>query len=183
MSYPPYPGAGDYPAAHPDRVDPEPKASGGTAIAAGVLAAIGGAWHLINLILLLTTLGGTSTMHTTVVVTIVGDIVLPLLLISGCVLLFMRRSIGRTLVAAGSVAAIAMFVINAVLTLSAAADKVDSVGVSTGTMVGIGGITVVILSIPAIVTLILVLLPATARWIRQGQRRGMGNVPTDTPPA
>jgi len=162
MTYPPSPGP--YPAApppHPEQYSVQAPPSGGTAIAAGVLAILGALWGVFSGIVDLSAtdevvedlrwlLVFQGTVYLLEVVT----------LLPGAILLFLRKPAGRWLVAAGS----ALHIVQGVVVLSVVAsdDRFDFGGAaSLGG--GVGGLLVVLS--PAIATLVLAMLPVTARWL------------------
>ncbi|MGY1988950.1 hypothetical protein [Mycolicibacterium fortuitum] len=89
------------------------------------------------------------------------NIVAGLLLLVGAVTLLLRKMIGRWLVAAGCAVSIVSTVISLTWTPSVIADYEYDGGVDTG-LVGV---------FFPIATLVLVLLPSTASWIRAKQNR------------
>ncbi|MCM6776867.1 hypothetical protein NDR87_23255 [Nocardia sp. CDC159] len=158
---------------YPDGYEPypsgwQPAPNGGTAIAAGVLASLGAVAELFgglaNVVLGATGLlreldmsgdelpadswFGPYLAGTGVVAIVVG-----VLLAWGAIALLRRKTVGRTLIAIGTGTAIVRGVVGAVVA------SMWSPFLALGTISGLLG-----LAFP-IVTLILVLLPATTRWL------------------
>lgn len=184
MSYPQQPG--DQPGQHPEQAGypqhpgqypaaPPPMApfpggndaqqqppSKGTTIAAAVLAVLGAIWALFGTISSLAAVG-TADPDLQMVMWTQG-IAYPievLTLAPGAALLFMRRDLGRWLVVAGSVVHIIMSVI-AVFGMLSTVDTSSELG---GAAAGFGVVGLLIVLAPAIATIILALLPSTARWL------------------
>jgi hypothetical protein len=157
MNYQQYPGTGGYPAQNPGYPGGRSAPSGGTAITAGVLAVLGGLWHLVGVI------GGVITLsrgYVSVVSMIVGlgmNVVLVGLLLSGGILLFVKKPAGRLLTIVGSAMAILLYVVSLVL---AGAGLGGAGAVAAG-----GGIVVLLFCLPAIATLVLAIVQPTARWV------------------
>ncbi|MEU8895101.1 hypothetical protein [Nocardia sp. NPDC048505] len=167
MAYPQYPGqyepyAGGYamPAAAP---------SGGTAITAGVLACIGAVFQLIGGFANFFTSSQISSLDTggdlesgfTTLTMITGAVAIlsALLLGVGAVMLFTRRPVGRILIAAGCGLVIVMQILSNVLLATMFADIDDD-----GSIMAIAGVSALISLIFPVITMVLALLPSTARW-------------------
>jgi hypothetical protein len=164
MTYQQYPGTGGYPAQYPGSPPPP---SGGTAITAGVLAILGGIWHVISLIGMVVILSrGGVTMF--VIVNGVLSAIIAGCLIAGGILLFMKKPAGRMSTVLGSGLAILTYVLAAVLVLVAAGSDGSGTAETAGIAVG-GGVTVLIFSAPAIATLVLALVKPTARWVGRAE--------------
>lgn len=167
--YPPPPGYPQQPYGLPPAPPTSP--SGVTAIIAGVLAGLGGlanffgglamAFGLSVLIDGSSEVAGSAAWGgwTPLIAMTTLNILAGLLLLSGTVTLLLRKTIGRWLVAAGCAVSILSTLINLTWTPSAIADYEYDRGVGAD-LVGV---------IFPIVTLVLVLLPSTAAWIRAQQ--------------
>lgn len=162
--YPP-PGYPQQPYGMPPSAPVPP--SGVTGIIAGVLAGLGGLANVVGglfmafgLSLLIGETSDAAGSAWTPLVAITGlNIVAGVLLLIGTVTLLLRKMIGRWLVAAGCSASILSTLINLTWTPSAIADYEYDRGVAAD-LVGV---------IFPIATLVLVLLPSTAAWIRAKQ--------------
>jgi hypothetical protein len=152
MSYQQYPGAGGYPAQYPGA---QPQPSGGTAITAGVLAVLGGLWHLVSLVGSIVIMTGAGAVPF-VIISAVLSAAISGCLITGGILLFLKKPAGRLSTIIGSGLAILMYVASAVFVLAAP----RSAGVAVG-----GGVAVLVFSAPAIATLVLAIVKPTARWV------------------
>ncbi|MEV0249898.1 hypothetical protein AB0H76_25080 [Nocardia sp. NPDC050712] len=184
-----------YPQQYPGQYDPYagggyapgPAApSGGTAITAGVLAALGAVSQLAGAAISLTTStvftdSGlsdsdlTSQLRTLMTVTSVVSFLVAALLGGGAVLLFLRKAAGRILVAAGCGLVIVAQLANTVLMATLFADLDDD-----GSVLAVAGLSAVFSLIFPIVTLVLALLPATARWL--AHRPAEAGYPYGQPP-
>lgn len=176
MTYPQYPQPGAYPA--PPVVPAQP--SGGTAITAGVLAALGGLLSLgitavsLFFLIVVASIGSNFDrsdlefldsifgilaigMVAMVIIGLVLGTVLSVLLIAGAVLLFRRKMLGRWLVVSGCAVAIVSNLMTAVFTTAVTADDWYSPEGVVSVVVG--------LAFP-ITTMVLALLPSTTAWIR-----------------
>ncbi|PXY21222.1 hypothetical protein [Prauserella muralis] len=150
---------------HPHDLPPGRPASGASALAAAALALIGAAIHLLGAIALLRRIG-TVAGEPIAMAGLAANVVLVALLLPGGVLLVRRRPAGRLLVALGSGFAVAYFATMVTWALgSGAADH--EFGTGTGALIGAGGAAVLVLCVPAAVTLTLALVPATGRWVRR----------------
>ncbi|MGV0781117.1 hypothetical protein [Mycolicibacterium sp. XJ775] len=162
--YPP-PGYPQQPYGMPPSAPVPP--SGVTGIIAGVLAGLGGLANVVGglfmafgLSILIGETSDAAGSAWTPLVAITGlNIVAGVLLLIGTVTLLLRKMIGRWLVAAGCSASILSTLINLTWTPSAIADYEYDRGVAAD-LVGV---------IFPIATLVLVLLPSTAAWIRAKQ--------------
>lgn len=200
-----YPG-GQYPGtvpSHPGYADGEPPASGGTAIAAGVLAILGGLWAIFQALAAFTTgaalqsemtnsgLSPTEAaevermmpdwLTTASIGTGAAQILTAILLLVGPILLFLKKSVGRWMVVAGCVLAIASAVAAYIMVDIFMSEMIrlveersgDAGGAEgmAGIMTAAGAIGAFIVAIPAIVTIVLALVPPTGRWCAQGKRK------------
>lgn len=159
MTYQQYPPAGGYPPRFQARpMSPPHRPTAATAITAGVLAALGVGWHGIGAIdgLIGVGQGGLSWVGN---LGLLFDLVLVVLLSLGAGLLFARRTAGRVWLIVGCVVAISMYVLAFILVLTGIPDLV-----ARGTL---AGALVLLPALPAVATLVLVLLPATSRWLNQ----------------
>ncbi|WP_330228563.1 hypothetical protein OHA40_20810 [Nocardia sp. NBC_00508] len=145
-----WPGAapGSYPPAHPHLPGPgyqppRSSAGGGTGIAAGLLALLGGGWEVFGLVSMGTTFGTLAGLSL-ISVAVAGFVAF--LLILGGVLLLCRLTVGRVLVIVGS----ALSLINMAVGLA---------------MVGLFGLLPIILGVLTLATLVLAALSPTGRWI------------------
>lgn len=182
---PPYPTMPYPSAAYPMAGFPVLAPSGGTAITAGVLAALGALWAILMCAVNFGTASAISmnpaTSPVVWVVWMQGSVgVIELVTLgAGSIMLFMRKSVARWLVAGGS----AVHILQGIIGFSGllAAGLIGSGRVSSGAMFGGSIFGVVSVLSPAIATLILVLLPQTARWCEWG-RQPAGMVPYGTMP-
>ncbi|MFI5778549.1 hypothetical protein [Nocardia sp. NPDC051570] len=186
MNLPQYPGGYDpYPRAW------QPAPSGGTAIAAGVLAAVGAVGELLgglfDVVLGATGFardldtGGVSLLSRSwygpyIVVVGVLSMAIGVVLTWGAIALFRRGSGGRPLIAIGAGLAIAIALVGAVVSI--ADDALDS---GPGAVGGVAGILVG-MAFP-IATMVLVLTPATARWLAFAPATGPAYPMPPYPPA
>ncbi|RSN47974.1 hypothetical protein DMC64_12195 [Amycolatopsis sp. WAC 04197] len=161
MTFQHYPPQGGYPA--PGAYPPPGMArqpSGATGIIAGVLAILGGLWFLAGVVSHVVELS-----HYVISFLVVGavlDFVSAALLLGGGILLLVRKRAGRVLTVIGSAGAIG-FVVLTFLFRAIGSSFYFSYG---GVMLhfGFGWLLFVVL-IPAIVTLVLALIPPTGRWL------------------
>ncbi|MFC9893131.1 hypothetical protein ACFVMC_05515 [Nocardia sp. NPDC127579] len=169
-----------YPQQYPGQYEPYPggyamppvKPGGGTAITAGVLASIGslvhvvgGGYSLATLSVLADELGEIETstldqLRTFTILTSSVGLLAGALLGVGAVTLFMRKPIGRILIASGCGLVIVMQLLSMTMMATMFGDLDDD-----GAIVAVAGVTGVIGMIFPIITLVLVLLPPTARWL------------------
>lgn len=149
---------------YPGGIDPvTSKPSGGTAITAAILALLGAVWAIIagledfndfN------ALDGTQFAWVVKMQAIVFALEL-ITLAPGAILLFMRRPAGRWLIAVGSAAHIIQGIVAVVGIEGSGA--IGSTQLS-GEAVGSSVVGLLVVLIPAIATLVLVLVPLTGRW-------------------
>jgi hypothetical protein len=136
---------------------PRPRA--GTAIAAGVLAVLGGLWFLLGIFWWSLVLGyGQSDL---LVPGQIADAVIGLLLLLGGVMLLGRAEAGRLLCLVAAVLAPAAPIVGTVL-------RYQRILFVAGGPTGID-VTVprtIVIAVPFLVLLVLVALPATRRWTR-----------------
>ncbi|MEV7550119.1 hypothetical protein AB0N89_10885 [Amycolatopsis sp. NPDC089917] len=161
MTFQQYPPQGGYP---PPGAYPPPgtarRPSGATGIIAGIFAILGGLWflagaafHVIELV------------DFTVDFLIIGavlDFVTAASLLSGGILLLLRKGAGRVLTAIGTGVAIVCVALAFVLRATGAFFFFSYSGVLLH--FGFGWLLILVL-IPAIPTLVLALIPPTGRWI------------------
>ncbi|WP_243858282.1 hypothetical protein [Mycobacterium sp. DL440] len=144
--------------------------SGVTGIIAGVLAGLGGLTNFVGGLFMAFGLsvligetsdaaGSAGGAWTALIAITILNVVAGVLLLIGTVTLLLHKMIGRWLVAAGCAVSILSTLINLTVTPSAIADYEYNRGVGAD-LVGV---------IFPIVTLVLVLLPSTAAWIRAKQ--------------
>lgn len=203
MTYPTYPVPGGYPGMPPQPMYPPlpPKPSGATAITAAVLAILGGAAALIGAVggflgaaglaalesasesaaeagvdAVGADLGGLPDWFASYLVGAgIADVVIAVLLVVGAIMLITKKSLGRMLVAAGCVLVILLGVVGSVLMSGIGSDAPAAV------LMGNGIVTVVSLIFP-VTTLILALVPSTARWCGAGaQPTAPGHYPPSSP--
>lgn len=163
--YPGYPGQAAYPG---HDLPPARPASGATAIIAGILAILGGIVHAIFFVVGLGDLDraidqGMATVQ------VFANIALAVILLLGGILLLMRKMAGRMIVIVGSALAALWFVGLGVYLGNVVSDAAETYadGEGAGVAVGITGVTVFIMCIPAVATFVLSVVPLTGRWIRQ----------------
>lgn len=159
----PFPGMPAYPQGYGSGM-PVQSPSGGTAITAGVLGILGAVFAIIAALLYigaLSSLSGSS-IAWMIDMAIIVFVVEVLTLGTGSIMLLMRRTAGRWMVAFGSAIHIALLIVIVALGLSSS--QVAETGLSKGEIIGGGvGETLIVLA-PAIATLVLVLVPLTGRW-------------------
>ena len=159
MSYQHYPVSGGFdPRLQPGAMSPQPRPAAATAITSAALAALGTVWHGTGAItgLIGTAQGGLSWVGN---LALLFDLVLVVLLSLGAALVFGRKSAGRALLITGSAIAVLLYLLAFVLGLNGIPHLVAR-GVLPGALV-------LLPAIPAIATVVLVLLPATSRWLNQ----------------
>ena len=175
MTYPQYPQPGAYPV--PPAAPAQPR--GGTAITAGVLAALGGLLSLgitavsLFFLIVIASIGSNFDrsdvefldsifgvlaigLVAVVIITLVLGTLLSVLLIAGAVLLFRRKMLGRWLVVSGCAVAIVSNLMTYVFTTTVTSGDWNSPESAVSAFVG--------LAFP-IVTMVLVLLPSTTAWL------------------
>lgn len=165
MTYPQYPAPGA-PSPYPAQAAPAQRVSGATAIAAGVLAILGGLWAgiaaVINMAMLDRLSGLGDFFFVWTLITIVLRLVIMGLLIGGAIMMFMRKTSGRMLVIIGCGVVIVSSLADLIIAISAFG------GGGRGAIAGgIIGISFVVL--PAIITLVLSMLSMTVQWLKQGK--------------
>src|SRR6266568_1610235 len=162
MSYPPYPG----------QYQPYPQqaaAGGGTAITAGVLASVGAVGQVLGGVLQVV-LGATQAheldrmYHASwypayAIVTGLVAFVVGAVLGTGAVALFRRKPLGRMLIVAGCALTIVIGIAGIAVALN-----IGPMGGASG-LIGVSGGTFGLIF--PIITIILALVPATARWLAQ----------------
>ncbi len=183
MTYPQYPQPGAYPV--PPAAPAQPR--GGTAITAGVLAALGGLLSLgitavsLFFLIVLASIGSNFDrsdvefldsifgvlaigLVAVVIIALVLGTLLSVLLIAGAVLLFRRKMLGRWLVVSGCAVAIVSNLMTSVFTTAVTSDDWYSPEGVVSALLG--------LAFP-IITMVLALLPSTTAWIRAEQGRAV----------
>lgn len=187
-------GGPPYPQMPPGQGGAVPKPGGGTAITAGVLAVLGGlfmalasfvTFTLMDIIKETTAAAGIEQKHVErfdellpdwfegyTTVSGLGYALAAVLLLLGAVLLFTRSSVGRWMVVGGCVVVIGIaiagfFVFPALVEEMTQAYEQRFGRPLTEVDPGFGafGSTVFVILIPAVITLVLAVLPATGRWI------------------
>ncbi|SFP38101.1 hypothetical protein SAMN05421810_102415 [Amycolatopsis arida] len=211
MSYPQYPAPSGFPPA-PGQIDPARPPSGGTAITAGVLAVLGGLFAIYSAISSFTIVSVMKSLlaeeaitpeqrrsletavpdwaQTYGVVSGVAQLVVVALLITGGVLLFVKKSPGRWLVVAGCAAVIVLNIASVVVGSTLAADVTSALPgtssqdaeLASDIAIGFTVIFAIITSVPAIATLILAAVPATGRWCAYGRQAAGGPTQPAQPP-
>ncbi|AXB45137.1 hypothetical protein [Amycolatopsis albispora] len=132
-----------------------------TAVAAGVLALLGGLWHLFGLVAAATSLVTTEAGWFQVVVGVGFNLAVAALLLPGSVKLLRRRPYGRLMVIAGVCAALLSYLLVILGGLTGLTDSAAGAGFA------MAGAVLIITIVPAIVTLGLVMVPATERWVHE----------------
>jgi len=183
MTYPQYPQPGAYPV--PPAAPAQPR--GGTAITAGVLAALGGLLSLgitavsLFFLIVIASIGSNFDrsdvefldsifgvlaigLVAVVIIALVLGTLLSVLLIAGAVLLFRRKMLGRGLVVSGCAVAIVSNLMTSVFTTAVTSDDWYSPEGVVSALLG--------LAFP-IITMVLALLPSTTAWIRAEQGRAV----------
>ncbi|UJW35119.1 hypothetical protein L3Q67_15860 [Saccharothrix sp. AJ9571] len=133
-----------------------------TAVAAGVLALFGGLWHLFGLITAAVGLMTTQAGWYQLVVGLGLNLVVSALLLPGSIMLLRRRPYGRLMVIAGVCAALLSYLL---VILSGLAGLSES---AAGASLAMAGVVLMLTLVPAVVTLGLVLVPATSHWVNHG---------------
>jgi hypothetical protein len=192
MTYPQYPEPDAY--AVPPATSAQP--SGGTAITAGVLATLGGLLSLgitavsLFFLIAIATIGSQFKpsdyeildsifgvlaigMVALVIIAFVLGMLLSALLITGAVLLFRRKMLGRWLVVSGCAVAIVSNLMTSVFTSAVTSDDWHASQSVVSAFVG--------LAFP-IATMVLVLLPSTTVWIRAEPTRTVPHYFPQYPP-
>ncbi|AUI61612.1 hypothetical protein [Amycolatopsis sp. BJA-103] len=161
MTYQQYPPHGGYPppGAYPPPGMPR-RPNGATGIIAGILAILGGLWFLAGVAFHIIELS-----HFTISFLVVGavlDFLTAALLLSGGILLLLRKGAGRVLTVVGAGATLGFVALAFVLRAIGAGFYFTYSGVTL--QFGVGVLLIVVLA-PAIATLVLALIPPTARWV------------------
>ena len=193
MTYPQYPQPGAYPV--PPAAPAQPR--GGTAITAGVLAALGGLLSLgitavsLFFLIVIASIGSNFDrsdvefldsifgvlaigLVAVVIIALVLGTLLSVLLIAGAVLLFRRKMLGRWLVVSGCAVAIVSNLMTSVFTTAVTSDDWYSPEGVVSALLG--------LAFP-IITMVLALLPSTTAWIRAEQNRAAPQYFPQYPPS
>ncbi|MGH3491733.1 MAG: hypothetical protein ACRDRL_29635 [Sciscionella sp.] len=181
MTYPPPPGYPPMPS-HPGQLDAEAKPTGGTAIAAAVLAVLGA---LAGLVLLFFGIAGLVALAQPdtpanatppVIIGFVLALFMVVLLGVGSILLFLRKRAGQLMVAAGSALTLLGIVVLAIIELGITSRY--STADAAAAVLGVGIVYLIMFGLPALATLILVLVPPTTHYVRwqpgQGAASGRG---------
>ncbi|EME63872.1 hypothetical protein [Amycolatopsis decaplanina] len=163
MTFQQYPPQGGYPApgAHPPPGTAR-RPSGATGIIAGILAILGGLWFLAGAASHVIELS-----HYVISFLVIGaalDLVSAALLLSGGILLLLRKRAGRVLTVIGAASAIGFVALTFLLRAIGSHFYFSYGGVNLYFGFGFGWLLFVVL-IPAIATLVLALVPPTARWL------------------
>jgi hypothetical protein len=124
-----------------------------------------------------------NTLHWAFVLALVEDLLIAGTLLPGGIMLFMRKPAGRMMTIVGSSLAILSFVV--ALVLAAIGGGILGARLGGGLLAGtaIGGVVLVL--VPAIVTLILAIVKPTARWCsaaEQPYQLGYAPQPGGRPP-
>ncbi|MFF5988920.1 hypothetical protein [Prauserella flavalba] len=159
-SLPQYPGP--YPH-QPYGDPPQPPAHRGTAVAASVLALVGAAVHLLGVLALFSRIDVVSR-SPFALTSLVANVVLAGLLLPGAILLLQRKVAGQVLVATGAGFAVVYF---AFMVLAGFAARLSLNGELDSRSVGYSSARVLVVCLPAIVTLVLAVIAPTRRWVRQ----------------
>jgi hypothetical protein len=154
MSYQQYPGTGGYPAQYPGA---QPRPSGGTAITAGVLAVLGGLWHLLGLVRSVAYITGARAVPFDGIISAVLSAAVSGCLITGGILLFLKKPAGRLSTIIGSGLAILLYVASVVLPIA------------SWSAASLFGVPALLFGGPAIATLVLAIVKPTARWVGQAE--------------
>ncbi|OZM73609.1 hypothetical protein CFN78_08760 [Amycolatopsis antarctica] len=149
---------------HPAHAMPPQRESGVTAIIAGVLAVVGGLFHLLGIFL---QFADADVIFDEVygVVAFISNIVLVLTLLPGAVLLFTRKPAGRLLVMGGAAFAVVYFVGGLVWGLASTLPSTSLTSSQAGAVAGATGTILLVFMVPAIATFVLAIVPPTVRWI------------------
>ncbi|HET6287584.1 MAG TPA: hypothetical protein VFG15_12645 [Amycolatopsis sp.] len=166
MTYQQYPPQGGY---RPPGTARQP--SGSTATIAGILAILGGLWFLAGLAFHVIDLVDFAVSF--LVVGAVLDLLSAALLLSGGILLLLRKSAGRTLTVIGAGATVVL-VASTFLLRAFGTHFFSYSGVTL--RFGVGWLLIVVL-IPAIATFVLALIPPTARWLAAKKQSSLGPPP------
>lgn len=209
-NYPSYPTGGGlpYPGMKPTEGGGEPPPSGGTGITAGVLAVLGGlalavsAWVTFSFVDF-TIRDAPDNVQAQVEALFPGwfdgftvavgicAVVASLLLLVGSLLLLMRNGVGRWMVVGGSIITIGIAVAWLVALPGLDADVEDALQRDFGQSlpdVATGstrlGLIFMVYILPAVVTLVLALIPPTGRWIDAARRKPLpaSTMPPSTMP-
>lgn len=167
MTYQQYPPPGAYP---PPGMARQP--SGATGMIAGILAILGGLWFLAGLafhVIELVDFAGSVLIGGAVL-----DFLSAALLLSGGILLLLRKSAGRVLTVIGAGATI-LFVVSIFL-MRAIGSHFFFTYSGVTLRFGAGWLLIVVL-IPAIATLVLALIPPTARWLAAKKQPALAGPP------
>lgn len=147
---------------YPDFEYDLPEERSATAFFAAALAIVGGVWHLGGVAGNVLNLVEGRVSVFSLLVGFALNLALAAVLICGAVLLLRQRRKGRTFVVAGASAALVLYALTATLSLMDLA-FVGFVGVG---LVG-GLLALLIVVVPAAITLALALAPSTARWVEE----------------
>ncbi len=160
MTYQQYPSQGGYP---PPGVAPKP--NGATGIIAAILAILGGVWFFAGMVLHVIEISEHVLYF--LVIGAILDFVSAALLLLGGILLLMRKGAGRVLTAIGAAFTLFMVLVTIVVRSLDLTFYFSYGGLTL--FVGVGGVLIQVL-IPAIATLVLALIPPTARWVAAGKQ-------------
>ena len=139
------------------------KPSGATGIGSAVLATLGGLSGFV--VAVVGGIGGSTLVRLerplgyviTTFAGVVTSVAFGAMLLAGAVLLFRRKMIGRHLVIAGSITAVASYALFFAGVVTSPDRHISAFGI---------GVTVVVACLFPIITLVLALLPSTLEWIR-----------------
>ncbi|WP_410580464.1 hypothetical protein [Amycolatopsis sp. lyj-108] len=173
MTYQQYPPQGGYPppGAYPQQgMARQP--SGATGMIAGILAILGGLWFLAGLAFHVIELVDFTVSF--LVIGAVLDFLSAALLLSGGILLLLRKKAGRVLTVIGA---------GATILLVASIFLMEAIGSHfffsySGVTSHFGvGLLLIVVPIPAIATLVLALIPPTARWLAAKKQPALAGPP------
>jgi hypothetical protein len=172
---------------HPGQLDGEGKPSPATTITAGVLAILGGVMAVLGGIGLLiglaalSNMGGSSSGDAVLGLSLmgIGELILTVLLLGGGILLLNRKRAGQIMTAIGAGLAAVLFVFGII---GVSADTSFSRGFDDSGSGSTGIVFMVIGALPAVVTLVLSVIPPTTRYVRWHPGQG-STYPSTTYPS
>lgn len=132
----------------------------GTAVAAGVLAVLIGLLHLFGFVAQIVR----AVQDDSFLATVIGlgfNGAAAICLLTGGVLLFVRKRTGRTLVVIGAGAALLTYA----LVISGMAAAMSGVGTGLRSGFAVATAAVVVVALPSVTIIVLALSPPTARWL------------------
>lgn len=197
MNYPQYPQggmpapAGGY----------QQQATSGTTIAAGVMSVLGGIAYLIMAllgVLSAVTLSNVSSSYGGLSfpgwytaynwVAVVVYLVIAGLLITGAIMLFTKKQTGISITSAGCILVLVMLVVAVIVSSALSSSLTSRLGGGASYAVAGGFVGFLIFGLPAIITLVLTLLPSTKNYLREqaalksGGAPALGGAPGGFPP-